>query len=210
MSVKSKRLRFEILKRDGFRCRYCGATAVGGAVLHVDHVQPESAGGDDSPENLVTACVACNGGKSNIGLDDSLLSSATAEEMRQNAEDIRAYLASCLEQRQAQEAVRQVAYDHYFEVVGPHVGDKISLQLEAALMGLVQGDGLLAVLKAMDITAWKASSARMNSTDAAKYFYGVMKRMRVESAPAPSEHQRYRPIDNGSDPMVIPYARRST
>lgn len=182
MSVKSKRLRFEILKRDGFRCRYCGATSVGGAVLHVDHVRPESDGGDDSPGNLVTACAVCNGGKSNIGLDDSLLSNATAEDMKQNAEDIRAYLASCLEQRRAQEEVRQVAYDHYFEVVGPHVGDKISLQLDAALMGLVQNDGLMVVLKAMDITAWKASQSRMNCTDAAKYFYGVMKRMRVEEA----------------------------
>lgn len=104
--------------------------------------------------------------------------------MRQNAEDIRAYLASCLEQRQAQEDVRQVAYDHYFNTVGPHVGDKISAQLDAALMGLVQADGLMMVLKAMDITAWKVSHSRMNTNDAAKYFYGVMKRLRAEAQPA--------------------------
>ena len=36
------RLRFEVLNRDGFRCRYCGRSQRDGAVLHVDHVVPFS------------------------------------------------------------------------------------------------------------------------------------------------------------------------
>lgn len=51
--------RFKILRRDGFRCRYCGATP-DVSELHVDHVQPRSRGGTDDPLNLVTACSACN------------------------------------------------------------------------------------------------------------------------------------------------------
>lgn len=36
----SKRLRFEILRRDNFQCRYCGAKAPD-ATLAVDHVTPK-------------------------------------------------------------------------------------------------------------------------------------------------------------------------
>lgn len=57
-----KRLRFTILTRDGFRCRYCGATG-GAVVLHVDHVVPVSRGGTNDEKNLVTSCRDCNLGK---------------------------------------------------------------------------------------------------------------------------------------------------
>lgn len=51
--------RFAILKRDGFRCVYCGKRA-SEAQLHVDHVHPRCKGGSDDPLNLVTACSFCN------------------------------------------------------------------------------------------------------------------------------------------------------
>lgn len=63
MGRLSKGLRFEILARDGFRCRYCGVTAES-ATLHVDHVVPRSMGGRDDAANLVAACSDCNMGKS--------------------------------------------------------------------------------------------------------------------------------------------------
>lgn len=58
----SKRLRFEILRRDGHRCRYCGAGALA-APLTVDHITPLALGGTDDPDNLATACEPCNSGK---------------------------------------------------------------------------------------------------------------------------------------------------
>lgn len=63
-----KRARFNVLRRDGFRCVYCGASpSCGGAqiTLHVDHVDPVSLGGANDLGNLVTACQDCNLGKSN-------------------------------------------------------------------------------------------------------------------------------------------------
>jgi 5-methylcytosine-specific restriction endonuclease McrA len=58
-------LRFSILQRDGFRCRYCGRTSrEPGVVLHVDHVVPLVAGGATSEDNLMTACSGGNLGKS--------------------------------------------------------------------------------------------------------------------------------------------------
>ena len=57
-------LRFDILKRDGYRCQICGRTAAEGARLEVDHKVPVAAGGLTVPENLWTLCHDCNNGKS--------------------------------------------------------------------------------------------------------------------------------------------------
>jgi len=51
--------RKNILRRDGHRCQYCGTTQN----LTVDHVMPKSRGGEDSWENLTTACIRCNNKK---------------------------------------------------------------------------------------------------------------------------------------------------
>lgn len=64
----SKKIRFEIFKRDGFQCAYCGKTPPE-ISLEIDHIQPKSKGGKDNIDNLVTACFDCNRGKSNIELD---------------------------------------------------------------------------------------------------------------------------------------------
>ena len=56
-----KRLR--IYMRDKFRCQYCGEKKPVGE-LTLDHILPRSRGGDNSPVNIVTACVPCNNRKS--------------------------------------------------------------------------------------------------------------------------------------------------
>lgn len=58
-------LRYDILARDGFRCKICGASAADGAKLHVDHIIPVSKGGKTEKANLRTLCERCNLGKSN-------------------------------------------------------------------------------------------------------------------------------------------------
>ena len=68
MSLK-KRLRFEIFKRDGFRCQYCGQIPPN-ILLQVDHIVPKSKGGKDEPTNLLTSCADCNLGKSNLSLKE--------------------------------------------------------------------------------------------------------------------------------------------
>ncbi|MGB9772990.1 MAG: HNH endonuclease [Bacteroidota bacterium] len=52
--------RKNILRRDGYQCQYCGRT---GVPLTVDHVIPKARGGEETWENLVTACVDCNNRK---------------------------------------------------------------------------------------------------------------------------------------------------
>jgi hypothetical protein len=77
----SKRLRFEILRRDNHTCRYCGATTPG-VRLVVDHVVPETLGGRSEPENLVTACEACNNGKSSVPPDATTVANVSQDAIR--------------------------------------------------------------------------------------------------------------------------------
>lgn len=60
------KLRFEVLKRDYFTCRMCGASPSKdpSVVLHIDHIIPWSKGGETVIDNLQTLCSKCNLGKS--------------------------------------------------------------------------------------------------------------------------------------------------
>lgn len=80
----SKRLRFEVLRRDHFRCYYCGIAAID-SPLAIDHVIPRTLGGRDELVNLVAACTDCNLGKSSTvpspELVESVSSRTSSDEM---------------------------------------------------------------------------------------------------------------------------------
>jgi hypothetical protein len=57
------KLRFRVLKRDGYRCQLCGATAQDGVRLEIDHKVPRAKGGSSELVNLWTLCFPCNRGK---------------------------------------------------------------------------------------------------------------------------------------------------
>ena len=59
----SARLRWQVFRRDSFRCVACGATPNEGARLEADHIHPFSKGGNDTMETLRTLCQRCNTGK---------------------------------------------------------------------------------------------------------------------------------------------------
>ena len=74
-----KSVRFEVFKRDSFKCQYCGNSAPE-VVLHVDHIKAVSKGGQNDIFNLITACQPCNAGKSDNALDEN---TALKKEKRQ-------------------------------------------------------------------------------------------------------------------------------
>lgn len=79
--------RFIILERDNFQCIYCGASPRhDGASLQVDHVYPESQGGDSTAANLVTACEDCNGQKQGRILQPQVQTEILATVERRNRE----------------------------------------------------------------------------------------------------------------------------
>lgn len=53
--------RKNVMRRDGHTCQYCGSKTG----LTIDHIIPKSRGGQDSWENLTTACKTCNNVKGN-------------------------------------------------------------------------------------------------------------------------------------------------
>lgn len=66
-SYEWRKIRMEVLIRDGAKCACCGATSKSGRTMHVDHIKPRQA----HPElaltlaNLQVLCDVCNYGKGN-------------------------------------------------------------------------------------------------------------------------------------------------
>lgn len=60
--------RKNILRRDKYRCCYCGKTV---SPLTIDHIIPKSRRGTDTWENLISACVRCNNVKGDRTPDEA-------------------------------------------------------------------------------------------------------------------------------------------
>ena len=101
----SQRLRFEVLRRDNYTCRYCGASAPD-VEITVDHVIPKALGGTDEPSNLCAACRRCNGGKTSSSPDAPLVADV-AEDALHWARAMQAATARMLADLDAREADRE-------------------------------------------------------------------------------------------------------
>jgi hypothetical protein len=79
--VISKKIRFEVFKRDSFTCQYCGRKAPE-IILQVDHIEPVAKGGTNDLLNLITSCVDCNAGKSDRRLSDKAVIDKQSEQLK--------------------------------------------------------------------------------------------------------------------------------
>lgn len=104
MSI-SRRLRYEVLRRDGHACRYCGAVAPA-VHLTVDHVIPVALGGSDEPTNLVTACRECNAGKAASAPDAPIVANVADDALRWAAAMERAAFMQAFERSELEWACR--------------------------------------------------------------------------------------------------------
>lgn len=105
----SKKTRFEVFKRDGFKCVYCGAHPPE-EILHVDHVHPVADGGGNEIDNLVTACLPCNLGKGARALDD------IPQTLKEKAADVAEREAQLLGYQKVLEAKRERIEDELWRV----------------------------------------------------------------------------------------------
>jgi hypothetical protein len=121
----TRRLRFEILRRDNNTCRYCGASAPD-VSLTVDHVIPSALGGKDEPENLVTACVPCNAGKAATSPNEGLVADVAVDALRW-ASAMKA-AAAIRAERRAEIATYVKAFDKEWN--GWHWGDDPANKVE--------------------------------------------------------------------------------
>lgn len=60
--------KLNVFRRDGNACVYCGANKR--QDLTIDHVIPQSKGGKNTWNNLVTACFKCNNSKGSLDLEE--------------------------------------------------------------------------------------------------------------------------------------------
>ncbi len=160
----SKRLRFEVLKRDRFCCQYCSAKPPK-VPLEVDHILPVSKGGKNNIDNLITACFDCNRGKSNILLDsvpDSL--TAKMENKRIANEQYKKFLRIIKqEKKQMDQSIDMVdsVYSGYVE--GYILSDRSRVSVKKFITKL----GVDEVVDAMEIAGSRCGN------DIFTYFCGI-------------------------------------
>lgn len=118
----SKRVRFEVLKRDAFTCQYCGKVAPD-VILHIDHIKPVSKGGNNGILNLVTSCQSCNSGKSNIELSDD---SSIKKQQKQlsNMAEKREQIKLMVEWRESLESADDLLIESVSELIGKLMVDR--------------------------------------------------------------------------------------
>lgn len=146
----SKKVRFEVFKRDSFKCQYCGKCAPE-VVLEIDHIHPVSKGGKNDIMNYLTACRDCNSGKSNRTLaDDSVMAKQRAqlEELNERREQ----LEQMLKWREGLRTLDDVALKAASEAWNAMVpGFFLNERGEAELRKLIVKHGLNIVLDCIPI-----------------------------------------------------------
>lgn len=81
----SKKIRFEVFKRDKFVCQYCGRMAPD-VILEVDHIVPVAEGGTNEMLNLITSCRDCNRGKGKARISENTEVKKQQEQLYELAE----------------------------------------------------------------------------------------------------------------------------
>jgi hypothetical protein len=71
-SYEWRRVRMQVLKRDGARCACCGSTPADGVKMNVDHIKPRKLYPQLALDlsNLQVLCEVCNHGKGNWDMTD--------------------------------------------------------------------------------------------------------------------------------------------
>lgn len=160
-----KRQRFEIFKRDSFRCGYCGRSPPE-VLLHVDHIVPVAAGGTNDPINLVTACADCNSGKAARPLTAvSLPLKEQVERKREMAAQVKAHAEAMIEARRAEDATVEMLAQAWFQP-WPVPGDAsarwvMNREHAQSLKRFVGALPIPAIMEAIDITHWAVGAGRV-------------------------------------------------
>ena len=158
------KLRFEIFKRDGFTCQYCGATPP--KLLEVDHIHPVILGGENDPDNLITSCQACNRGKGAVSLH------VVPRSMEDRAAEVAEREAQLAAYAEVMEAASQRIEDDAWrvaEALQPGASDGYSTAKLTSIKRFLQDLPLHDILDAADM----AVTRRGRGATAFKYFCGI-------------------------------------
>ena len=161
----STRSRFEVFKRDGFVCQYCGSHPPL-SILHVDHIVPVSKGGENDMDNYITSCDKCNLGKSNISLTDIPKSlKEKSIEVAEKEAQIKGYY-DVMESKRLR--IEEQSWD-VAEVLDQDAANGFNKAWRKSIERFIEKLGYHEVLDAMEI----ASEKVRNKNYAFKYFCGI-------------------------------------
>lgn len=161
----SKKMRFDVFKRDGFQCQYCGSTPPS-VVLEVDHIHPVSKGGKNRVDNLLTSCFDCNRGKA-AGLL-SVAPQAVIDKAAVIAEKMSQLKAFEKLQREKRKSEEQ-SIDMIENVFTSHFDYSFTDKFRESVRIFLQNMTVYEVIDAMN----KACARIEKPDDAIKYFCGI-------------------------------------
>lgn len=164
----STRTRFEVFKRDGFKCLYCGRMPPN-VLLHVDHIIPVCVGGDNSRDNLATSCDKCNLGKSGVPLDVIPKSlQERAEESIEREKQVKA-LAKAL--RAEKDRIERDAWDVAYVLIDNYKLDGVRKDWMQSIIGFVKKMPATEVISSMEQAMAKRGGGSRDY--AFRYFCGI-------------------------------------
>jgi len=166
----SKKVRFDVFKRDLFACQYCGAKPPA-VVLEVDHIIPVASGGNNETVNLITSCFDCNRGKgaNSLGaIPQSLDDRAAVLEEKKN--QIKAYERLIKSIRRSDEKRIDEVEDAFKEVYQGYSFSPAFRESVRKFISLMTTDDVCGAMRV-------ACGRIINRDDAIKYFCGICWKM---------------------------------
>ncbi len=162
----SKKVRFEVFKRDVFTCQYCGSKPPS-VVLEVDHIIPVASGGENDEDNLVTSCFDCNRGKGARSLEISPETLARKLEIQNEAKEQLASFEKSVKAKKAKVTRKLNKLDKLFESETNHT---LTYSFKQSVRKFFELLPEYEVIDSMEIALNKFSDKPQL---AAKYFCGI-------------------------------------
>ena len=166
--MASRKIRFDVFKRDGFKCQYCGRTPPA-VILELDHIIPKSKAGPENINNYITACFDCNRGKGKHKLDTIPLGiSDNVESIKERRRQLKAFNRLIEQQEQEYEdgiqAINEVFSDSFPNKEPTDKFNRISTKRFLSLLPLA---------KVQDAMALACSIKSDDPEKAILYFCGI-------------------------------------
>jgi len=171
----SKKLRFEIFKRDEFICQYCGNHPPV-VILEVDHIVPVVDGGVNDMDNLTTSCFDCNRGKAANSLESIPESLKEKAIKTKEAEDQLKLYSEIMKGKRDRVEAEAWGVVNMFD---PDAND-IDRAWFTSIKWYVDKIGYFDALESMEIAISRFPHPQYSKTRAMKYFHGICKRKVAE------------------------------
>jgi hypothetical protein len=144
----SKLLRFEVFKRDSFKCQYCGRSAPD-VILNVDHIMPVAEGGTNDIMNLITSCFDCNNGKRARKLSDNTIIQKQYNEL-EKLNERREQLEMMIQWREGLKGLQNTELEYFEKVLSEKFDKSLTDHGKKKVGGLIKNCGLNIILDKLE------------------------------------------------------------